>query len=75
MNGDASISTPIRDGRKALSLAPRIVATAPATPSERLRALQEMADHLHQYVQSGSLDPATVVDKIFEVAEFAWADW
>ena len=69
MNGDASISTPIRDGRKALSLAPRIVATAPATPSERLRALQEMADHLHQYVQSGSLDPATVVDKIFEVAE------
>lgn len=69
MNRDASISTPIRDGRKALWLAPRIVATAPATPSERLRALQEMADHLHQYVQSGSLDPATVVDKIFEVAE------
>ena len=69
MNGDASISTPIRDGQKALSLAPRIVATAPATPSERLRALQKMADHLHRYVQSGSLDPATVVDKIFEVAE------
>src|SRR5579872_2121478 len=69
MNGDASISTPIRDGQKALSLAPRIVATAPAMPSERLRALQEMADHLHQYVRSGSLDSATVVDKIFEVAE------
>ncbi len=68
MNGDASISTPIRDAQKALSLAPRIVATAPATPSEH-PALQEMADHLHQYVQSGSLDPATVVDKIFEVAE------
>jgi len=69
MNGDTSISTPIRDGQKALSLAPRIVATAAATPSERLRALQEMADLLHRYVQSGSLDPATVVDKIFEVAE------
>lgn len=69
MNGDASISAPIRDGQKALSLAARIVAIAPATPSARLHALQEMAEHLHQYLQSGSLDPATVVDKIFEVAE------
>jgi hypothetical protein len=27
-----------------------------------------MADHLRQYVQSGCLNPATVADKIFEVA-------
>ncbi len=27
-----------------------------------------MADHLRQYVQSGWLNPATVTDKIFEVA-------
>lgn len=69
MNRDAGISTAIRDAQKALSLAARIVAIAPDTPSARLSALQKMADHLHQYVQSGSLDPATVVDKIFEVAE------
>jgi RecA-family ATPase len=69
MNFDATISTPTRDAQKALSLAPRIVATAQATPSARLRALQEMADYLRQYVQSGWLNPATVTDKIFEVAE------
>jgi RecA-family ATPase len=69
MNGDASISTPIRDGQKALSLAASIVATAPATSSARLHALQKMADHLLQYVQSGWLDPATATDKVFEVAE------
>jgi len=68
MNFDASISPPIRDAQKALALAPRIVATAPATPSARLHALQEMADHLRQYVWSGWLHPATVVDKIFDVA-------
>jgi hypothetical protein len=68
MNLDAGISTPIRDVQKALSLAARIVATAPATPSARLEALQKMADHLRQYVRSGWLNPATVVDKIFEVA-------
>ncbi len=28
-----------------------------------------MADHLREYVQNGCLSPATVVDKIFEVAE------
>ncbi|MGY3498012.1 AAA family ATPase [Bradyrhizobium sp. USDA 4502] len=67
MNRDASISTPIRDAQKALSLAARIVATA--TPSGRLHALQKMADHLRQYVQGGWLNPATVTDKIFEVAE------
>lgn len=68
MNGDASISTSsLGDPQKAL--APRFVATAPATPSQRLHALKEMADQLHQYVRSGLLDPATVVDKIFEVAE------
>ena len=69
MNLDAGISTPIRDAQKALSFAARIVATAPPTPSARLEALQEMADHLRQYVRSGWLNPATVVDKIFEVAE------
>lgn len=69
MNRDASISTPIRDAQKALSLAARIVATAPAAPSARLHALQKMADHLRQYVRSGWLNPATVVDKIFEVAK------
>ncbi len=69
MNRDASISTPIRDAQKALSLAGRIVATAPATPSAQLDALQKMADHLRQYVQGGWLNPATVTDKIFEVAE------
>lgn len=58
-----------RDAQKALSLAARIVATAPATPSARLHALQKMADHLRQYVQSGWLNPATGADKIFEVAE------
>ena len=68
MDFDASISQPIRDAHKALALAPRIVATAPATPSARLQALQEMADHLRQYVSSGWLHPAAVVDKIFEVA-------
>ena len=68
MNFDASISAPIRDAQKALALAPRIVATAPPTPSARLHALQEMADHLRQYVRSGSLNAATVTDKIFEVA-------
>jgi RecA-family ATPase len=69
MNLDAGISTPIRDAQKALSFAARIVATAPATPSARLEALQKMADNLRQYVRSGWLNPATVVDKIFEVAE------
>jgi AAA domain len=69
MNLDAGISRPIRDAQKALSFAARIVATAPATPSARLDALQRMADHLRQYVRSGWLNPATVVDKIFEVAE------
>jgi hypothetical protein len=69
MNLDASISTSTRDAQKALSLAARIVATAPATPSARLHALQKMADHLRQYVQSGWLSPATATDKIFEVAE------
>jgi RecA-family ATPase len=68
MNLDAGISTPIRDAQKALSLAARIVATAPATPPARLHALQEMADYLRQYVKSGWLKPAIVVDKIFEVA-------
>jgi RecA-family ATPase len=68
MNFKATISTPINDAQKALALAPRIVATAPATPSARLHALQEMADHLRQYVQSGWLNPAIVADKIFEVA-------
>ena len=29
---------------------------------------QEMADHLRQYVRSGWLHPATVIDKIFDVA-------
>ena len=69
MNLDASISTPIRDAQKALSLAARNVATAPATTSARLDALHNVADHLRQYVQSGWLSPATVTDKIFEVAE------
>lgn len=69
MKLDASISTPIRDAQKALSLAARIVATAPATPSARLHALQKMADHLRPYVESGWLNPATVADKIFEVAD------
>jgi len=69
MNLDASISTPIRDAQKALSLAARIVAIAPSTPTARLHALQKMADHLRQYVQSGWLSSATVTDKIFEVAE------
>src|ERR1700751_917751 len=69
MNLDATISTPIRDAQKALSLAARIVATAPATPSARLHALQKMADHLRQFVQGGWLSSATVTDKIFEVAE------
>jgi hypothetical protein len=69
MNLDAGISKPIRDAQKALSFAARIVATAPATPSARLDALQKMADHLRRYVRSGWLNPATVVDKIFEVAE------
>jgi RecA-family ATPase len=69
MNVDGSISTPIRDAQKALSLAARIVATAPATPSARLDALQKMADNLRQYVRGGWLNPATVADKIFEVAE------
>lgn len=68
MNFDATVSTPIRDAQKALWLAARIVAIAPATPSARLHALQEMADYLRQYVRSGWLKPATVVDKIFEVA-------
>ncbi|MGY8681457.1 AAA family ATPase [Bradyrhizobium sp. UFLA05-153] len=68
MNFDAGISTPIRDAQKALSLAARIVATAPNTPSARLHALQKMADHLREYVRSGWLNPATVSDKIFEVA-------
>ena len=69
MNLDPGISTPIRDAQKALSFAARIVATAPAATSARLEALQKMADHLRQYVRSGWLNPATVVDKIFEVAE------
>jgi RecA-family ATPase len=69
MNLKATISTPINDAQKALTLAPRIVATAPATPTARLHALQEMADHLRQYVQGGWLSPAIVTDKIFEVAE------
>ena len=69
MNLDAGTSTPIRDALKTLSFAARIVAIAPATPSARLEALQKMADHLRQYVRSGSLNPAAVVDKIFEVAE------
>ena len=69
MNLDAGISKPIRDAQKALSFAARIVATAPATPSARLDALQKMADHLRQYVRSGWLNPASVVDEIFEVAE------
>jgi RecA-family ATPase len=69
MNRDASISTPIRDAERALSLAPRIVATAPATRSARLDALQKMADHLRQYVEGGWLNPAIVTEKIFEVAE------
>jgi hypothetical protein len=51
MNVDASISTPIRDAQKALLLAARIVATALATPSARLHALQKMADHLGEYVR------------------------
>ena len=59
MSLDASISTPIRDAQKALSLAARIVATAPPTPSARLDALQKMADHLQQYVRGGWLNPAT----------------
>lgn len=66
---DAGISTPIRDAQKALSSAARIAATAPATPSTRLHALRRMADHLCQYVRGGWLHPATVADKIFEVAE------
>jgi RecA-family ATPase len=69
MNLKATISTPINDAQKALTLAPRIVATAPATPTARLHALQEMADHLRQYVQGGWLSPAIVTDKIFKVAE------
>jgi hypothetical protein len=69
MNLDAGISKPIRDAQKALSFAARIVVIAPATPSARLDALQKMADHLRQYVRSGWLNPTTVVDKIFEVAE------
>ena len=69
MNLKATISTPINDAQRALTLAPRIVATAPATPTARLHALQEMADHLRQYVQGGWLSPAIVTDKIFEVAE------
>lgn len=69
MNFDASTSTPVGDAHKALSLAARIVATAPATPSARLQALQKMADHLRQYVESGWLSPATVTDKVFDVAE------
>jgi RecA-family ATPase len=68
MNFKASISTPIDDAEKALARAPRMVATAPATPSARLQALQEMADYLRQYVRSGRLNPAIVTDKIFEVA-------
>jgi hypothetical protein len=55
--------------KKALALVPRMVATAPAIPSARLRALQEMADYLRQCVSSGRLNPAIVTDKIFEVAE------
>jgi hypothetical protein len=50
----ATISTAIDDAQKALALAPRMVATAPATPSARLRALQEMADYLRQCVSSGT---------------------
>jgi hypothetical protein len=69
MNSDASISSPLSDAQKALSRAARIVATAPAKPSARLHALQQMADHLRQYVESGWLSPSTVTDKIFEVAE------
>ena len=69
MNSDASISRPLSDAQKALSRAARIVATAPAQPSARLHALQQMADHLRQYVESGWLSPSTVTDKIFEVAE------
>lgn len=68
MNFKATISTPINDAQKALALAPRMVATAPATPSARLQALQEMAYYLLQYVRSGRLNPAIVTDKIFEVA-------
>jgi hypothetical protein len=68
MNFDVGVSTPIWDTQKALSLAARIVAIAPATVSARLDALQKMADHLRQYVQRSWLSPATVTDKIFEVA-------
>jgi len=68
MNLKATISTPISDAQKALTLAPRIVATAPATPTARLHALQEMADYLREHVRSGRLNPATVADKVFEVA-------
>ena len=68
MSFDAPISPPIRDAQKALALAPRMEATALATPSARLHALQEMADHLRQYVRSGWLHPASVIDKIFDVA-------
>lgn len=68
MNFKATISTPINDPQKALALAPRMVATAPATPSAQLHALQEMANYLRQYVRTGRLNPATVTDKIFEVA-------
>jgi hypothetical protein len=75
MNLKATISTPINDAQKALTLAPRIVATAPATPTARLHALQEMADHLRQYVQGGWLSPAIVTDKIFEVARADWRTW
>jgi hypothetical protein len=68
MSFDAPMSAPIRDAQKALALAPRIAATAPATPPARLHALQEMANQLRQYVRSGWLHPASVIDKIFDVA-------
>jgi hypothetical protein len=69
MNLKETISTAIDDAHRALALAPRMVAIAPATPSARLHALQEMADYLRQFVSSGGLNPAIVTDKIFEVAE------
>ena len=69
MKHDARITTPTKDAQKALSLAARIVATASTSPSARLQALQKMADHLREYVESGCLSPTTVADKIFEVAE------